>query len=143
MATPKRILVPVDGSEGSLQALTEALEFAALSGASVTVFQVIEEFGPLPGKYEAAPPGHDRVKWLSDERFEKVREALEDTSVTWTRRVVEGYAAEAICHAAEDDYDLIVIGSRGLSGVQRFLLGSVSDRVVRHAPCSVWVVKTL
>ena len=50
--------------------------------------------------------------------------------------------ADAIVAAAEqDDYDLVIVGSRGLGGVTRFLTGSVSSRVVTHAPCSVLVVR--
>jgi nucleotide-binding universal stress UspA family protein len=62
--------------------------------------------------------------------------------VSWQRRVEQGYPAEVIVSLASDEaVDLIVIGNRGMSGVGRFLVGSVSDRVVHHAPCSVLVVK--
>lgn len=138
----KKILVPIDGSEGSKKALQFAVSLAKVANASITVLEVIEDFGPLPGYYEAAPPGKDRVKWISEQRFEKIHPILEENKVSWDRMVVEGYAADEIIRVAEEGkYDLIVMGSRGLSVVGRFLVGSVSDKVVHHAPCSVTIVR--
>lgn len=138
----KKILVPVDGSPGSKKALEQALTLAAVARATVTVLEVIEDFGPLPGYYDAAPEGSNRVAWVSEQRFEKVHPILTETSVPWDRKVVEGYPADQICKvAAEGKYDLIMLGSRGLNAVTRFLVGSVSDRVVHHAPCTVAVVR--
>lgn len=137
-----KVLVPIDGSDSSRKALEMAIAIAKASKSTLTVLEVIEEFGPLPGYYEAAPAGKDRVKWVSEQRFEKVHPALENPGVEWDRVVTEGYAADKICQIAEDGkYDMIVIGSRGLSAVGRFFVGSVSDRVVHHAPCSVTIVK--
>ncbi|MCS7205136.1 MAG: universal stress protein [Leptospiraceae bacterium] len=138
----KKILVPIDGSQPSLKGLEMGLVIAENASAELTILEVIEEFGPLPGYYEAPPPNVNRVKWVADQRFEKIHPILEDTKVKWERRVEEGYAADTIIRIAEEgNYDLIVIGSRGMNFIGRFLLGSVSDRVVHHAPCSVLVVK--
>ena len=138
----KKILVPVDGSESSSKALQFAIKLAKGAHASLTILEVVEEFGPLPGYYEAAPAGKERLGWISEQRFEKLEPILEKTDVKWDRAVKEGYPADTICAFAEKGkYDLIVIGSRGLTGFSRFLVGSVSDRVVHHAPCSVTVVR--
>lgn len=138
----KKVLVPVDGSDSSKKALEMAIVIARAAGAKLTVLEVVEEFGPLPGYYEAAPPGTDRVKWISEHRFEEIHPMLKEEKVDWDRRIEEGYAADTIVHVAEEDnYDMIVIGSRGMSSLGRFLMGSVSDRVVHHAHCSVTVVK--
>lgn len=138
----KKILIPVDGSPSSIKGLEFGIEIAKNAGAEVTILEVIEEFGPLPGYYEAPPPNVERVKWVADQRFEKIHPFLEQTDVKWSRRVEEGYAADTIIRIAEEgNYDLIVMGSRGMNFIGRFLLGSVSDRVVHHAPCSVLVVK--
>ena len=138
----KKIPIPVDGSDTSQKALEMGLAMAEAAGASVTVLEVIEEFGPLPGYYKAAPAGANRVQWVAEQRFEKIHTRLDNTSVPWERKVEEGYAAETICKVAEEgSFDLIMIGSRGLGVIGRFLLGSVSDRVVHHAPCSVTVVR--
>ena len=138
----RKVLVPVDGSEGSKRALEMALAIATASKAEYIVLEVIEDFGPLPGYYDAAPPGKDRVKWISEQRFEKVHPILDQTSVKWTRKIVEGYPAEEICKMADTEkVDMIVVGSRGLGAFGRFMVGSVSDRVVHHANCSVTVVR--
>ncbi len=138
----KKILIPVDGSESSKKGLEFGLAIAENASAEVTILEVIEEFGPLPGYYEAPPINIDRVKWVAEQRFEKIHPILEEAKVKWDRRIEEGYAAETIIRIAEEgNYDLIVIGSRGMGFLGRFLLGSVSDRVVHHAPCSVLVVR--
>lgn len=138
----KKILVPVDGSDSSRKALEQAIAVAEAANATITVLEVVEDFGPLPGYYEAAPKGEDRVKWISEQRFEKVHPPLDNTKVKWDRKIVEGYPAYEICKVAQEgSYDLIIIGSRGLNAVTRFLIGSVSDRVVHHAPCTVAVVR--
>ena len=130
------------GSDSSKKALEQAIVVAEYAQASLTVLEVVDEFGPLLGYYEASPPGQDRVSWISEQRFEKVHPILDKTKVPWDRQVMEGYAAERICEVAEKgNYDLIMIGSRGLNPIARFLVGSVSDRVVHHAPCSVTVVR--
>ncbi|MDF3818949.1 universal stress protein [Leptospira sp. 96542] len=138
----RKIIIPVDGSQSSAKALEMGLAIAKASGAICFVVEVIEDFGPLPGYYDAAPLGQDRVKWISEQRFEKIHPILAETKVEWKRVVVEGYPAEEICKLAEKEkVDLIVIGSRGHGILGRFLMGSVSDRVVHHSPCSVTVVR--
>ncbi|MCG9875613.1 MAG: universal stress protein [Leptospiraceae bacterium] len=138
----QKILIPIDGSESSKRALEFGIAIAKAANAKVTVLEVIEDFGPLPGYYDAAPPGKDRVKWISEQRFEKVHTILDDSSIQWTRTIKEGYAADEILKVSEDGkFDLIVIGSRGMGAVGRFLVGSVSDKVVHHAHCSVTVVR--
>ncbi|WCL50231.1 universal stress protein [Leptospira sp. GIMC2001] len=138
----QKILVPIDGSESSKKALEMGIAIAKASSAQLTVLEVVEDFGPLPGYYEAAPPGKDRVKWISEQRFEKVHPILDGSEIRWDRKVMEGYAADEIVRVADEGkYDLIVIGSRGLSPIGRFLVGSVSDRVVHHAHCSVTIVR--
>ncbi|MFW6067709.1 MAG: universal stress protein [Myxococcota bacterium] len=138
----KHILVPVDGSEGSRRAVVTAIGLAEAAGASVTLLEVIEEAGPLPSYDERPPPGDTREHWLSEERWEPIRDLLQGTDVPWERRVERGYPAQRIVEVAEKgEFDLIVIGNRGMSAIGRFLVGSVSDKVVHHAPCSVLVVK--
>ncbi|EKR62394.1 universal stress family protein [Leptospira weilii str. 2006001853] len=139
----KKILVPVDGSESSKKALEVAIAIAKAANANLTILEVIEEFGPLPGYYEKAPEGKDRVKWISEQRFEKIHSPLDESpDLKWDRLVLEGYPADTIVETAtKGNYDMIVIGSRGLSAVGRFLVGSVSDRIVHHATCSVTVVR--
>jgi nucleotide-binding universal stress UspA family protein len=138
----RTVLVPIDGSEPSHHALARAVELCEPLGAQLYVLEVIEDFGPLPGKYDAAPEGFDRTQWLAEQRFDRVRDALATDRVPWQRLVQEGYPAEVICEvAAREKADLIVMGHRGLSPVAKLLIGSVSDKVVKNAPCSVMIVR--
>jgi nucleotide-binding universal stress UspA family protein len=136
----KRILVAVDGSEYSLAAVKAAAELAAeRSIKTVTLINVI----PLETSTEgavpiAATPG-DIEAW---EIFEQPKALLEKAGVKPELLVRIGDPADQIVRVArEHGFDLIVVGHRGLSPVKAFLLGSVSDRVVTHAPCSVLVVR--
>ncbi len=138
----ERVLVAVDGSDDSVRALERAIELCRQTDARLTVLEVIEDFGPLPGYYEAAPEGIDRVAWVAEQRFSHAALDLEDPGIDWDRRVEAGYPAEVICEVAQDGYDLVVVGTHGRSAVGRFLVGSVSDRVVHHAPCDVLVVRS-
>jgi nucleotide-binding universal stress UspA family protein len=138
----RRILVAVDGSDGSVAAARWGLSMATTLGASLTLLQVVEDEGPLPTVSERPPPGRERTQWLADSRYAPVERALGEQLGACQRRVEEGSAPEVICSVAREEViDVIVMGSRGLSAAGRFLLGSVSDAVLRHAPCSVLVTR--
>ena len=138
----KKVLVGIDGSESSKKALEMAIVITKAAAAGLTILEVIEEFGPLPGYYGSIPAGVDRAKWISEQRFETIHPMLDEENVNWDRIVVEGYPADEICKiAGNGNFDLVVIGSKGRSSMDRFLLGSVSDKVVHHSPCSVMIVK--
>jgi nucleotide-binding universal stress UspA family protein len=140
--TMKKLLVPVDGSEGSKRALEIALDLAAAANSALTLLQVIEPDDPLPTISDQPPAGVDRVTFLAERRFAPLRSTLEQRGVAFERRVAEGVVPREICRVAADEgTDIIIIGSRGLSPMGRLLLGSVSDYVAKHAPCSVLVAR--
>jgi nucleotide-binding universal stress UspA family protein len=134
-----KILVAYDGSESAQRALTQAAELAGRNGADVSVVSVAE---PLPQF------GRAGAMLTPEEEQERVNE-LRDAKATLAEqgvpaKIVErkGDAASMIIDEAEqEDADLIVMGTRGLNGAQRWLLGSVSSRVVQHGPCNVLVVR--
>lgn len=136
----KRILVGVDGSKYSLDAVKAAAKLAAERNIkTVTLLNVIptvvSDLGPTP---IAAPPG-DLEAW---EVFERPKIILKEAGIEAKLLLREGDPAYEIIRTAETEgYDLIVVGHRGLSPIKAFLLGSVSNRVVAHAPCSVLVVR--
>jgi nucleotide-binding universal stress UspA family protein len=131
-----RIVVGVDGSAASKDALRWADRQAKLTGASleaVTAWSYPTTYGF---------PVIANVDWEQGARTvldETVDEAL-GKEADLTRRVVEGHAARVLTDAAVDA-DLLVVGSRGHGGFTGLLLGSVSEHVVTHAPCPVVVVR--
>ena len=136
----RKMLVAVDGSEYSLAAVKAAAKLAAEQGIKrVTLLNVIPVTYTTMGAVPAAAPPEDLEAW---EVFDQPKEILKAAGVEPLLLLREGDPAEEIVQAAkEGEFDLIVMGHRGLSPVKAFLLGSVSNRVVAHAPCSVLVVR--
>jgi nucleotide-binding universal stress UspA family protein len=136
------IVVGIDGSDASKEALRWAIEEARVHGAKVTALYAWALPPPVP---EVAPmPTIDFVDFGAELRdgAEKLVAGMVDeivggdTSVTVEPVAVEGSPAEALIDAARNA-DLVVVGSRGHGGFTALLLGSVSNKVVQHAPCPV------
>ena len=139
--TTRRLLVPIDGSAHSTKTLEHAASLAKDLAAAVTVLQVVDApfFAGYPYDLVSVKADMDKIK---DAEFETAKQALDAAGVTYSRQLEHGNPAETIVAVAEaGNFDIIVIGSHGASAGERFLLGSVSDRVVHHAPCDVYVVK--
>jgi universal stress protein A len=139
----KQILVPVDFSECSHKALQYAVAFARQFSADVMLLHIVVAVPPPPQMlvFEAeairAKCQEEAAKRLSKWR----KEAVSHASVKATVR--EGAAAhqEIVAAAHECNSDLIIIGNHGRGGLARVLTGSTAERVVRHAPCPVLVVR--
>ena len=141
----EHILVGIDGSEGSRRAARFAHALAVPLGARLTLLLVLEpprvlSFGPLDGFAFSAPK-------LDEAHLASARKLLEevgrDLPIGRVAHVVEvGDVADTLCSQAEAlGVDLVVVGARGAaSSAGRWLLGSVSDRVVHHARRPVTVV---
>jgi nucleotide-binding universal stress UspA family protein len=135
-------MLATDLSAASDAATTAALDLAATFGARLLAVSVIE-----PGSLRLAGGRFlARVDQVRSER-EHVAQALvargRSAGVAVDFLVWEGDAGESIIEAAmAESADLIVVGSHGRGTVGRFLIGSVSDHVVRHAPCPVLVVRS-
>jgi nucleotide-binding universal stress UspA family protein len=142
MARIGKIMAAIDGSDLSERVLDKASELAAARGASLLVVQVIEPviYTEVNEKLFRELEYPSQEEYLNKD-FEKIAEVVTKSGVTFERVVAEGVPAEEICNQAEEHgVDLVVIGRHGAGMLERFLLGSVSDRVVHHAPCSVYVV---
>lgn len=136
----KRILVAHDGSKSSEKALKKALEIADKFGSVVTVIAVV------PDLYLAELMEIDRTRIFETLKSETVDmlDRIKKRSMGIKLRTVisQGSPAEEILKAASSmKAEMIVTGSHGRHGAQRFLLGSVSSKIVDHAECSVLVVK--
>ena len=135
----KQILVPVDGSDHSWEAFDYALEEHPED--DLVVLHVID---PMQGDYEPEETNAQTVKrseTIQDDVEVRVNETEHDgPAVDVVTR--EGRPAEEIIdHANTDEIDQVVMGSRGLSGVKRLLLGSVAETVVRRAEVPVNVIR--
>ena len=138
----KKILIGHDGSKYSHKALKKALELAAELGSTVIVLSVVPDLHLT----ELSPIDQGRLKEALEKEtmknLEKVKAAARKKDVAVKTLVRQGNAAEVILETAKKlRASLIVIGSHGRHGVERFLLGSVSTNVVEHADRPVRVVK--
>jgi nucleotide-binding universal stress UspA family protein len=132
------ILVGVDGSDSSLDALQWAADQAKLAHASLEVLSAWE-WPSVWGREPTWPPGWDPDEQTRKQLAKVVEAVLESTHKLDVRQVVvEGHAAPALVTAAEHA-DLLVVGRRGHRSVAGVLLGSVSMHCVTHAQCPVVV----
>lgn len=131
----RKILVPVDGSEYADKAAEKAAELAKAYGARVTLINVTQPFSMLLG-FKTSEEMLEEAK----ETAKKSSAALKGVKVE-ARGAVGDPAEEIVKLAEEEKFDLIVMGSKGLTESKRFLVGSVTQKVVEHSPCSVLVVK--
>jgi nucleotide-binding universal stress UspA family protein len=144
MLSLRTILVPHDFSTHSDAALRRATDLARVSGARIRLLHAFAF--PVQGvmPYDVTIPGgvFDAIREGTLERLRKFGEGLEKQGVGAVFETSELPPVEAITDAAaRHAADLIVLGTRGLTGLKHVVLGSVAERVVRHAPCPVLAVK--
>jgi nucleotide-binding universal stress UspA family protein len=143
-----KILLATDGSDGALRAAHAAADMAQRFGAEVTVINVFSL--PMPIAPITGLPGVEFDPATVAEYTDKVQEAverrtgkiLEEAGIKYeVKREIGNPAVEITRIAEKERFDLIIMGSRGLSTFQSLLLGSVSDRVAHQAHCSMLIVK--
>lgn len=140
----RRILAAVDFSEHSLRAAEVASVLAKSLGAELHVVHAFDLRDPLLNPYEISVPD-DYVKLCREaaqRRLDEVIAHIAEQGVHARPHVAEAPAARAIADLAERlEADLVVMGTRGNTGLKHLALGSVAERVLRLAPCSVWTVR--
>lgn len=143
MFEPKQILVPTDFSPSAWTALLDAASIADTYGAWLDVIHVwdVPTFA-IPGEmasYELPSSIIDVLSAQAQRRMEEFLGEVKSEGIFVRKaRVLPGNIPRTIVETARTgDYDLIVVGSRHLRGLKRAVLGSVAERVVRHAPCPV------
>ena len=142
----KSMLICSDGSEDAVRAATKAVAMAKDQDAFVVLLNVVpsgtQQF-LVPWQLEAG--GTDAQSHLTVQQsanLDKTLKMCRDMGICYRCRYESGHPAEQILRVAcEEDVDLIVMGSRGLSEWKALLLGSVSDHVIHHAHCSVLIVR--
>ena len=144
-----KVLFCTDGSEGALKALRRGARWLRGAGAQACVLYVVpeldERFRHYERLHEAELQDIERIfgdRGPGAEVLAQAREVLGREDLEATRKVRTGDPAEEIlAEVREGGYDLVVLASRGHSRIERFLLGSVSQRVCEAAESSVLIVK--
>jgi len=140
----KVIVAGTDGSATATQAVRTATALAKPLGARLVVVSAYTE-GSQQGATEETPPadlpvgpGVDAVAFTS-----AAAEEAQAAGVDVEQEARMGDAADVLLSVAEErNADLIVVGNKGMAGLQRFLLGSVPNKISHHAPCSVLIIRT-
>jgi len=136
----RKILVPLDGSQLSQRALEPILELASRTGAEVLLVRapVSDTFGFASSEARQASLRNEVQTYL-----DMLRQSNEQAGLTIRTQLIEGDAAGAIVDVALQEHaDLISMSTHGYSGLTRWVLGSVTEKVLRTASCPVWVVHT-
>lgn len=138
-----RILVPVDFSPTSLAALGAAKRLAGRFSSEVLLLHVIELLVPIDFAGGAAVQLEEHHRREATTRLARLAQQLERSGIRVRTRIVEGTAARAIVEVARKERaGVIVMGTHGAGGFTRFVVGSVTDRVVRSASCPVLTVRS-
>lgn len=142
----KHILVPVDGSSTSLKAVSQAVAIASAFGSEVTAIYVIDPY-PFTGVGTEFAYGQDQylsaAKAEAQEALTAARGQVEAAGLKVDTRVVEAHATwRGIVETADAvQADLVVMGSHGRRGLEKLVLGSVTQRVLQYATQPVLVVR--
>jgi nucleotide-binding universal stress UspA family protein len=147
---PERVLLTTDGSEHSRKAMERLRDLPLPPSAQVLVLHVTESFYAHPGLVPTLREEFERTV----QEIRRAQRQNADLLVEGTRRFLEGAglsasgatrtgnpAEEILAAAREEAADLVVTGARGLSATEEFLIGSVSGRLLRYAPCSVLIAR--
>ena len=142
------IVVGTDGSATAELAVRHAAQLALDNGARLVIVTAYEPQGDVLVQQEERVP--DDLRWALTDRNQAEEKARRGKAVAAevglkrsTAQSIEGSPADVLLEAAHDfGADCIVVGSKGLTGAARFVLGSVASSVSHHAPCDVLIVQT-
>lgn len=140
----RKILVPVDFSDSSARALETARELAKALGSKLLLLHCYQVNPGAVSPYGIVlPEGFDReVREAAAKHLEEWRDKAAADGVEVDAQLTSTFPSMGIVDTAtEENVDLIVMGTRGLSGIKHVLLGSVAERTLRVAPCPVLTVK--
>jgi nucleotide-binding universal stress UspA family protein len=145
-----KILVPIDGSDYSFKAAEYAIDISTRYRSEITLISIVASkvrYGSSSGIFGAIPPSYlkkyesEAKKWF-DRVLQKVKkEGLEIKIKTDVISTPLSIVSTILRYAERDDADIIVIGSRGITGFKRMLVGSVALGVVTYAHCPVLVIR--
>ena len=142
----KVIIVGSDGSDRAAVAVREAIALAKMSGAKLHVVHVVRPVTMVGAEQLDAGASAATRASLHDYGDDLCKELLaeaEGQGVSGEAHVVEGHPADILIKLAEHIHaDVVVVGNRGMTGIKRFVLGSIPNTVSHHCPCSLLIVNT-
>jgi len=141
----RTLLLAIDFSESSSAVIDVAVEFAKRFSAAIHIVHAFDLPIPLVTPYEVAIPEAylDQTRKAAAQKLAAVVKQIAAQDVTVESHLTEAPAAPAIARTAEEvGADLVVMGTHGHTGIKHLVLGSVAERTMRLAPCSVLVVKS-
>lgn len=138
----RKILLAYDGSEGANRALAVGIDLAKIHGAELWTLAVQEKLPRFSGTIDEV----QEEKQFADEQYGKLLEAAKvkakEAGIELKTLMRPGHPAQIIVAAVkEGKFDLVLVGHTGLSGVWAAFLGTTAEKVSRHAPCSVLIVR--
>lgn len=144
----KRILLPLDGSAMAEQALPHAVALSTIFQAELILLKVQKPLAERPERhgiyYKAIEQAEELTRQLAQEYLDGIATRIQDNNIMVQTTTVQGVPHEQIVQFAEkNSVDLIVICSRGQSGISRWLMGSVADRVTRGGKTPVLLVRAV
>lgn len=134
-------MIPTDGSEYNREALQKGLSLAKLLGSKATILYVVDQ-----SAFAAIPPDsmitdiYTMLQKEGESVLEKARKKGEEMGVVVKTIIREGMPAHEILEEAEN-HDIVVMGTLGRTGISRLLMGSVAEKVMRHAHCPVMLIR--
>jgi len=136
-----KILAALDQSEYATLVLKKAIDMAAKENAQLTALTISS--APYNNLYLGEVSGDflSKIRKGLQEAVQRIKDQVEEANVEVVVEESPSPADAIVEYAEKHGIDLIVIGNKGAGAVERFLIGSVSSKVVTHSPCSVMVVK--
>lgn len=141
----KNILVPLDGSEFAEAALEPALAIAISMNARILLFRVAQHIPRTKALAQMPDVYNDVVEashWEAEEYLNQIRDRLDYDQITVQYRpATDSVASLILDYAAENNIDLIVISSHGRTGAQRWMYGSVAEKILNAACCATLIIR--
>lgn len=147
----KNILVATDGSKHSEEAAKAGIELAKLSNGQITILYVVDIGGYIPMPFEGITPRpyareedaalRNILLKNGEEATKHIEDLARESGVPYERIILEGHPASEILRIAEESkMDIVIMGSIGKTGLEKFLLGSVAEKVVRSSKVPILII---
>jgi len=135
--------VPADGSDNSYRALEAALVFSEKLGSSISVVNVMEQVPITHIESEKLPNELlEAYKKENQEILSKCSDIAHQKGITIKTVLLQGNPAPVILdYIKKENFDLVIMGSRGMGKFKELILGSVSSKIMHHSPCAVMIIR--